>query len=316
MTESETITPAMPTSEERAMAALAHGSVVLSFLGALVPALIWATHRRKSPFVAFHALQAAGYQMLTFWLGLAAYLGFILLIFILLIPFSDVILEQSGENPAGTAMQIQWIVSLVFYGFILLYSLLGIAGAIFCLTGRDFKYPFLGKRLETYLGRGADFNSPLDETKEDRWMSAIGHASAILLLWGLFMPLVVLFVQKDSSPRLRFQSAQAAVYQTIATIMYFGFGICYIGAFFALLASAVSLPNLGAGGDMTPLMTIALLVFLLVFLVLGIFVMLGLPTYHLFAMIAGIQVLKGREYRYPLLGNFIARRLKMDEPKG
>jgi len=66
----------------------------------------------------------------------------------------------------------------------------------------------------------------------------------------------------------------------------------------------------------TPLMTIALLVFLLVFLVLGIFVMLGLPTYHLFAMIAGIQVLKGRDYRYPLLGNLIARRMKIDEPKG
>ena len=316
MTESETITPAMPTSEERAMAALAHGSVVLSFLGALVPALIWVTHRRKSPFVAFHALQAAGYQMLTFWLGLAAYLGFILLIFILLIPFSDVILEQSGENPAGTAMQIQWIVSLVFYGFILLYSLLGIAGAIFCLTGRDFKYPFLGKRLETYLGRGTDPNSPLDETKEDQWMSAIGHASAILLLWGLFLPLAMYLIQKDSSPRLRFQSAQAAVYQTIATAAYFGFGVCYLASFFAILASVVTIPVMSSSESMSPQLTIALLVFLLVFLVLGIFVMLGLPTYHLFAMIAGIQTLKGKDYRYPLLGNFIARRMKMDGPKG
>ena len=55
------------SSEERLWAALAHGSVLLSFLGPLGPLGIWLSQRCKSAYVRFHALQAMGYQILSFW---------------------------------------------------------------------------------------------------------------------------------------------------------------------------------------------------------------------------------------------------------
>ena len=56
-----------PTSDEKVLAALAHASVLFAFFGPVGPTLIWAFQRNKSKYVRFHALQAMGYQALTFW---------------------------------------------------------------------------------------------------------------------------------------------------------------------------------------------------------------------------------------------------------
>jgi uncharacterized Tic20 family protein len=295
------------TSNERFLSALAHGSVIFSFFGPIIPALVWTFQRRKSPYVAFHALQAIGYQMLTFWVGIAAYLLFVLLMTLLIVPFAA--LAESGSRGFEMApFALQGSMILFMFGFMGAYLLMGIAGAVLCLLDKDFKYPLLGKRLEKYLERGPNPNDPLDETKEEQWMAAMGHASAILLLWGLFLPLVVWLTQKDSSPRLRFQSMQAVVYQLMAAVGYFGFMAVYMASFFAMFAGLIFFPTLVNGEGGNSAMLIILIVFLVIVLLLMLVVSLVVPTYHLFAMIAGIQVVKGRDYRYPLLGRFLARK--------
>jgi uncharacterized Tic20 family protein len=74
-----------PSSDERLWAALAHASVLLTFilgvgsgglaviLGALVPLAIWLAFRDRSRFVAFHAMQASVFQLAAVlaWIGLA-----------------------------------------------------------------------------------------------------------------------------------------------------------------------------------------------------------------------------------------------------
>ena len=67
-----------PTSDEKVMAAIAHASVIFAFFGPVVPSLIWAYQRNKSKYVRFHALQAMGYQALTFW---AWFIGILFVIF-------------------------------------------------------------------------------------------------------------------------------------------------------------------------------------------------------------------------------------------
>ena len=59
------------TQEERTLAALAHGSVLLgavtSGLGGILAALvIWLVQKEKSAYVAFQALQALVYQAVVF----------------------------------------------------------------------------------------------------------------------------------------------------------------------------------------------------------------------------------------------------------
>jgi uncharacterized Tic20 family protein len=295
------------TSDERTMAALAHGSVIFSFFGPIIPALIWAFQRRKSPYAAFHALQAMGYQMLTFWVGIAAYLLFVLLITLLIVPLAA--LAESGSKGFEMApFALQGSMMFFMFGFMGLYFLIGIVGAVLCLTGKDFKYPLLGKRLEKYLGRGPNLNDPLDETKEEQWMAGMCHASAILFLWGALLPLLTWVLQKDSSSKLRFQSLQALVYQFIAVVGYSGFMAIYMVVFMGMFAGLIFFPTLVNGDGGNSAMLIILIVFLVVMLLLMLFISLALPTYHLFAMIAGIQVVKGRDYHYPLLGKFLARK--------
>lgn len=289
------------TSEERILAALAHGSVFLSFFGPIIPALVWTFQRRKSPYVAFHALQAIGYQMLTFWVGMAAYLLFVLVFMLIAVPLMA--LAANNSRFEMTPFILQGSMFFFMFGFMGIYMLFGIVGAVFSLLDKDFKYPILGKWLEKYLGRGANPADPLDADKEDQWMAAMGHASAILMLWGLFTPFVIWLTQKDSSSRLRFQSLQAVIYQLLAAVGYFVFMALYMFLFFALFAGAILMSR----GPQESTGAVFMLIFLGVMLIFMLVLALAVPTYHLFAMIAGIQTAKGKDYHYPLLGKLLAR---------
>jgi uncharacterized Tic20 family protein len=101
-----------PSVQEKNLAALAHGSVLLTFLVAvvsgglgsvvtvLVPLFMWLWYRDRSPYVAFHALQATLFQVA----GLAT-------IFV-----ASVVL--------GTFLALAWVVtgllSLVLVGLVLI----------------------------------------------------------------------------------------------------------------------------------------------------------------------------------------------------
>lgn len=306
MTEQSASVSQTTTSEERLLAALAHGSVILSFFGPIVPALVWTFQRRKSSYVAFHALQAVGYQMLTFWVGMTAFLIFILLFMLIAVPLMGFVASNSRFEM--TPFILQGSMFFFMFGFMGIYMLFGIAGAVFSLLDKDFKYPILGKWLEKYLGRGASPTDPLNADKEDQWMAAMGHASAILLLWGLFTPFVIWLTQKDSSSRLRFQSLQAVIYQLLAVVGYFAFMALYMFMFFALFAGVI----LMSGSPQESTGAVFVLIFLGVMLIFMLVFALAVPTYHLFAMIAGIQVAKGKDYRYPLLGGFLAKRIERE----
>lgn len=82
-----------PTQNERSWAALAHASVLVTFvlgistgglaaiIAALIPLAIWLAFRDRSRFVAFHAMQATVFQIgsLAVWIGLLV-LGLAILI--------------------------------------------------------------------------------------------------------------------------------------------------------------------------------------------------------------------------------------------
>src|SRR5512145_2488025 len=87
------------SSDEKIMAALAHGSVFLMFLGPVVPVILWASQRKKSKYVSFHALQAMGYQALIFWLWIAVMLLITVLSVVILIPLSGVFM-RNPRDPA------------------------------------------------------------------------------------------------------------------------------------------------------------------------------------------------------------------------
>jgi len=297
-----------PTSDERLMAALAHGSVLLSFLGPIGPILIWISQRRKSAYASFHALQAMGYQLLFLWIGMAIGVVVAILWACLMIPLIASV-EANSRAFGFAPFLFEGIFFLLMFTIWGIYFVGGILGTVGCLLKKDFRYPFLGKRLGSFLDYAPDAASPLDEAKEDRWVAALSHASAILLIWGSVSPLAVWITQKDRSPYLRFQALQATVYQVLALLAYFGFMAVY---FFSMIALFLALPLTSSGGYYRPgnESLIFLLIFGIAIFVVWAVILLAVPTYHLFAMIAGIQILKGRDYRYPILGKQIERFLE------
>jgi uncharacterized Tic20 family protein len=296
------------TSDEKVMAALAHGSILLAFLGPIVPAIVWMSQRKKSKYVAFHALQAMGYQALMFWLWIVV--GILIMVFAmcLVFPLSIFVMENS-DNPGFAPFVFQNFIFLFIFGCMGLLFLTAIAGAIFCLTGREFRYPLLGKWLEKYLAYDPEPDSQLDEAQEDHWVAGICHAMAILQLWGIVTPLIVWFTQKERSARLRFQAMQAFVYQLIAFVVYMLGMVLYMFFFFGMFFLPLALWQTSGSreiqGPAGPIMLIFFGVMMLFWLAFTIL----MPIYYLLAGFASIRVIQGRPFHYPILGNILEKRM-------
>lgn len=138
--------------EERVLAGLAHGSILLGAftngLGGIAAALvIWLTQKEKSAYVAGQALQSLVYQIATTVLNWllwccwgTAWVG--------------MILPSLIANPDAyhtTPPPGMWVgLGLIFVplGIMGLLTLYGLWGAVRCLSGHDFKYAIVGRWLE------------------------------------------------------------------------------------------------------------------------------------------------------------------------
>lgn len=137
------------------MAALAQVSIVLPFLGVVVPIFIWVTQKDKSKYVSFQSLQAVVYQLtliLFYFGGMACYMCSFFGMFLGTIPLS------ATENPDPLAMGLFGLTFAlpfaIFAGLFLgmfVFIIYGIVAAVMVVQGKDFRYVLIGNRLEKYL---------------------------------------------------------------------------------------------------------------------------------------------------------------------
>jgi uncharacterized Tic20 family protein len=141
------------TQDEKTLAGLAHGSILLgiftSGIGGIVAALvIWATQKDKSPYVAFHALQALVYQAVTFIVTMLAWCcwGALYTAMIMVPLISNPDAYQSAP-PAGLWLGLFLIVfPFGIWGLTILY---GLWGAVRCFGGHDFRYAVIGRWVDS-----------------------------------------------------------------------------------------------------------------------------------------------------------------------
>jgi uncharacterized Tic20 family protein len=139
--------------DERVMAAIAHATVVFSAVGLIGPLIIWGTQREKSRFVAFQALQAAAYQFLLLLGGLLA--GALYVCSFLSLPVTALLSAPFDER---AALCFPFLGFSCTFGVLFLLMLAwmayvgyGLFAAVSVLQGNEFRYVFLGRRLERYL---------------------------------------------------------------------------------------------------------------------------------------------------------------------
>lgn len=298
----------VPTSDEKMIAALAHASVFLPYLGPFVPAILWSSQRRKSAYVRFHTLQAMGYQTLFFWFWFIAIFAIAFLSICLIIPIG-IFMEKTSSNSEFLPFLIQPIILIVIFSVFGLYFLLGFVAAIFCFLGREFRYPLLGRWLERYLLGSTEFAAEINETREEDWVAGLCHAIAIVQMWGMLLPIIVWVTQKEGSFRLRLQAIQSAAYQGAAFLEYLlgmlVYGMLFFGMFFALFIGGAS----NDGRQISGPFGVVLLVIFLTLMLFGTAASLLGPLYLLLALIAAVSVIRGKDFRYPILGRFIERRM-------
>jgi uncharacterized Tic20 family protein len=297
-------------SEQQVLAAVAHASLLFSLFGPIIPAIIWLTSRGKSPYVAFHAMQAMGYQILSFWIW-ATLAPIIALGFPFLTGGLASIFREAAD-PARIAPVMMLLISGPFLVILGAYFLIGISGSILCLAGSSFSYPVIGKWLARRLGYFPGAVTPLSEEGEDNYLAAMAHSTAIFSLWGAIFPLMIWVSQKDRSSFLGFQAAQAAIFQVIGAALNLLGLLAYVILLFGIMA-VVSAAAFYSGPQSIPpeLAWLFIPIMCLTLLILG----LG-PLFLCLASWAAYRILTGHDYRYPFLGRILARRGAAGEAGG
>ena len=304
-----------PTSEEKVLAALAHGSVLFAWFGPIAPTILWVTQRNNSKYVRFHALQAMGYQALAFWgwiLGIiAVFIGMFGVIFV-----AALVLDSNQMESPAIPVFLQFFMILSIFGLWGFFFLGGLAGAVFCMAGHDFRYPIIGPWLRNKLF-GNQVTDEEFERWEDAWVGGICHLTVVQQIFGIITPLIIWFTQQERSVRLRFQSLQAVLYQSISVaavilsyVVSFAFFVALMGAMIILFGgrSGSSEPLYNAAGGFTILLILGMfLVELLAFFLV--------PLYYLLAGVGAIRTLRGHEFKYPILGGILARRMSALPPQ-
>ena len=285
-----------PTPGERILAALGHISILLMGVGIFAPALIWVIKRRKSTYTSFQALQALGFEV--FFTFYATLIVLVLLIVLILLVFVGT--EYKVAAAEWTSIVNIGVVVLSI-GLIGMYLLVGIVGALACLFGKEFRYPFLGKRLAAYLRQ--DSAEGIDQEHEDRYVAAMGHAGVMIQFLGIAAPLIAWLACKGRSQLLHFQSLQALVFQASGIAIWSAFSLILVG-FFGLVLVLVTM------GDKLPAMTIgavdgfSIALGVISFILILIF-MLFWPLLSTLGLVASYRLLKGRDYEYPLVGKWV-----------
>jgi hypothetical protein len=152
-------TQSTASQDERVMAALAHVSVLMPLMGIIVPIVIWVTQKDKSQYVAFQALQAAGFQIsmiAAYFIGMGCYMCSFFSIFLGGSFGSSFGIDPSLNPFSGTGMPFPFLV----FGAIILgefaFIIYGIVGTVMTIQGKPFRYFFIGDRIERFMAQKQD----------------------------------------------------------------------------------------------------------------------------------------------------------------
>jgi len=142
------------SQEERVLAAVAHGSIVLGLLpsglgGIAVALVIWLTQKEESAYAAFQALQAAVYQVVTFVVSLLTWVCWGMAWMAMLLP--PLFLNPAAYDkapPVGLWVGLLLLVAPIAVSVLIV--LYGLWATVRCLGGQDFEYAIIGRWLASH----------------------------------------------------------------------------------------------------------------------------------------------------------------------
>ncbi|MFQ6133606.1 MAG: DUF4870 domain-containing protein [Armatimonadota bacterium] len=142
-----------PRSDEKTLAAVVHGAIIVPTYGLVVTLIVWATQKDKSWYVHVNALQAAAWQIATVVVQML--LGMVMA----LVMFGGMGSAMATSAPGGPPPTQFFVVMLLGYGSFFcgwgVMILFGLYGCYQAATGRLYHYPLIGEyaaRLAERMG--------------------------------------------------------------------------------------------------------------------------------------------------------------------
>ncbi|MBN2501066.1 MAG: DUF4870 domain-containing protein [Anaerolineales bacterium] len=121
--------------EDKILAAISH------FFNVIVAIIVWAVQKDKSKYVRFQAIQAAAYHILISIINAIIFTVAFAYIFTIIFKSESLVIREDSL----------WKIASPFLLYILVLWLTRLIATICVLRGKDFRYPWLGKRVEKFL---------------------------------------------------------------------------------------------------------------------------------------------------------------------
>ncbi|UCE26980.1 MAG: DUF4870 domain-containing protein [Candidatus Coatesbacteria bacterium] len=146
--------------------------------------------------------------------------------------------------------------------------------------------------------------------QEDKLLAALCHISIIFSTMGVILPIVIYIHAREKSKPLAFQAMQAMLYHVASLIWTLVFTIVWtiLICVFAFIFTAVA--EAGANGEMAGG---AAVVFMLVMIFLVLLLFAGIFVVYILGIAGTVQTMRGRMFRYPIIGKWLERWLAKDK---
>ena len=141
-------------------------------------------------------------------------------------------------------------------------------------------------------------------TTEERIWSVLAHLSAIAVGMGILLPVIGWSEQRRKSNYASFQCLQALGYQSLGYTVWLLTYLVLIIVFVAILT--ISLGFMGKGNNVSGSI-VGIWTGMFFFVIFG-----TLGLYFLLPVIAAVACALGKDFRYPIMGNRLARYLGYD----
>lgn len=148
----ESLDTLQPNSDERMMGALAH------FFGIIGAVIIWAIQKDKSRFVRFQAAQALAFDFVT---TLLMFIIFFCSFGVMFLGMFGTIFAAASSSPSSESVSpfmmfpfmFPWLMFACIFPFSITLFVARIIATISVLNGNNFRYPWLGAKVENFLAK-------------------------------------------------------------------------------------------------------------------------------------------------------------------
>jgi uncharacterized Tic20 family protein len=146
--------------------------------------------------------------------------------------------------------------------------------------------------------------------QEDKLLAALCHISIIFSTMGVILPIVIYIHAREKSKPLAFQAMQSMLYHVASLIWTLVFTVVWtvLLCIFAVVFTAIA--GSGSGGEMAGGTAVVFTVLMILFVLL---LFAGIFVVYILGIIGAIRTMRGRMFKYPLIGNWLERWLARDE---